>query len=85
MDKHICKQCGKTYNYCRSCAFKPIPYKAAGFCSKECSAEFKKPKPEPKKHVKEFITPIIEEIIPTIEDVEVVVENDEDMTISENE
>ena len=86
MDKHVCKQCGKTYNYCRSCAFKPIPYKAAGFCSKECSAEFKKPKPEPKKQVKEFIAPIIEEVVPMIvEDVEVVVENDEDMTISENE
>lgn len=85
MDRHICKQCGKAFNYCRSCSFKPIPYKAAGFCSKECSAEFKKPKPEPKKIVKEPIVPIIEEVIPTIEDVEVVVENDEDMTISENE
>ena len=46
MDKHTCKQCGKLYNYCRSCLLKPIPYKAAGFCSKECSAEFKKPKIE---------------------------------------
>lgn len=46
MDKHICKQCGKAFNYCRSCLLKPIPYKAAGFCSKECSAEFKKPKIE---------------------------------------
>jgi hypothetical protein len=57
MDKHVCKQCGKLYNYCRSCLLKPIPFKAAGFCSKECSAEFKKPK--------------IEEVIQ--EDVEVVV------------
>lgn len=46
MDKHVCKQCGKVYNYCRSCLLKPIPFKAAGFCSKECSAEFKKPKVE---------------------------------------
>lgn len=58
MDKHICRQCKKVFNYCRACVFKPIPWKAAGFCSKECSAEFKKPK--------------IEEVIP-IEDVEVVV------------
>ena len=75
MDRHICKQCGKVYNYCRACAFKPIPYKAAGFCSKECSAEFKKPKVEL----------IAQEVIPVLEDVEVVIENDKDMTISEDE
>lgn len=46
MDKHTCKQCGKRFNYCAACSFKKIPYKAAGFCSKECSAEFKKPKIE---------------------------------------
>jgi hypothetical protein len=85
MDRHICKQCGKAFNYCRSCSFKPIPYKAAGFCSKECSAEFKKPKVEIKKPAKKMAEPIIEEIIPTVEDVEVVIENDKDMTISENE
>ncbi len=73
MDKHTCKQCGKVFNYCRACVFKKIPYKEAGFCSPECSAEFKKPKP------------VVEEIIPVVEDVEVVVINDKDMTISENE
>lgn len=46
MDRHICRQCNKVFNYCRSCVFKPIPWKEAGFCSKECSAEFKKSKTE---------------------------------------
>ena len=64
MDRHICKQCGRAFNYCRGCVLKPIPYKAAGFCSTECSAAFK-----------------IEEVVPQ-EDVEVVVKNDEDTTIS---
>jgi hypothetical protein len=80
MDKHICKQCGKTFNYCRACVFKKIPYKEAGFCSTECSAEFKKPKP-----VIEEIVPVVKEFIPVTEDVGVVVMIDEDMTISENE
>lgn len=73
MDRHICKQCGRPFNYCRACVFKPISYKEAGFCSSECSAEFKKPKP------------VVEEVIPVVEDVEVVVLDDKDMTISENE
>lgn len=46
MARHTCKQCGHIYNYCKECMFKPIPYKAAGFCSKECSAAFKAPKVE---------------------------------------
>jgi hypothetical protein len=73
MDKHVCKQCGKTFNYCSACVFKKIPHKEAGFCSKECSAEFKKPQS------------VVEEIIPVVEDVEVVIMDDKDMTISENE
>lgn len=64
MDKHTCKQCGKKYNYCRSCMLKPIPWKAAGFCSKECSAAFKAPKIE---------IPKIEEVV-EISTNEVVVE-----------
>ena len=80
MDKHICKQCGKTFNYCRACVFKKIPYKEAGFCSKECSAEFKNP-----KIIVEEIIPVVKEFIPDMEDVEVVVINNKDMTISENE
>ena len=46
MDKPVCRHCGKVYNYCRACVFKKIPYKEAGFCSKECSAAFKAPKTE---------------------------------------
>ena len=69
MDRHTCKQCGKVYNYCRSCVLSPIPWRAAGFCSRECSAEFKKPK--------------IEEVIP-VEDVEVI-KPDEDTSTSEEE
>ena len=48
MDKHICKNpaCGKKFNYCSACVFKKIPYKAAGFCSPECSAAFKALKTE---------------------------------------
>lgn len=73
MDKHTCKHCGKVFNYCRACVFKKIPYKEAGFCSKECSAEFKKP------------APVVPEFVPVVEDVEVVILDDKDMTISENE
>lgn len=46
MDRYICKQCGRPYNYCRACVLKPIPWRAAGFCSRECSAAFKAPKTE---------------------------------------
>lgn len=41
MDRYVCKQCGRAYNYCRSCVLKPIPWRAAGFCTRECSAAFK--------------------------------------------
>ena len=46
MDRYVCKQCGRAYNYCRACVLKPIPWRAAGFCSRECSAAFKAPKIE---------------------------------------
>lgn len=36
MDIHVCKQCGSHFVYCRKCTFRPIRYKDAGFCSKEC-------------------------------------------------
>ena len=36
MNIHVCKQCGSQFIYCRACVFKPIRYKDAGFCSKEC-------------------------------------------------
>ena len=80
MDRHICKQGGKPFNYCRACVFKPISYKEAGFCSKECSSEFKKP-----KQIVEEVVPAVQDFVPVVEDVEVVVMNDKDMTISENE
>lgn len=46
MDRYVCKQCGRAYTYCRACVLKPIPWRAAGFCSRECSAAFKAPKTE---------------------------------------
>lgn len=46
MDRYVCKQCGRPFRYCRACVLKPIPWRAAGFCSRECSAEFKAPKIE---------------------------------------
>ena len=36
MDKHICRNCGKTYSYCRGCLLSPISYKENGYCSKQC-------------------------------------------------
>lgn len=36
MDIHVCKQCGSHFVYCRACVFRPVRYKDAGFCSKEC-------------------------------------------------
>ena len=41
MSIHVCKQCGRRFEYCRQCVFKPIRHMDAGFCSKECSAAFK--------------------------------------------
>ena len=35
-DRHYCIKCGRAFNYCRACVFKPDPYKEAGFCSKGC-------------------------------------------------
>ena len=55
MDRHYCKQCGRPFNYCRACVLKVIPYKAAGFCSKECSAAFKAPKIEIPEVVEETV------------------------------
>jgi hypothetical protein len=57
MKKHICKQCGKIYEYCRGCLLSPISYKENGYCSKVCEEASKNK---------------IEEVIPT-EDVEVVI------------
>ena len=61
MDIHVCKQCGSQFSYCRKCVFKPIRYKDAGFCSKECYEASK---------IK--VVPIVEEV--SIKDVEPVKE-----------
>ena len=36
MSKHICKQCGQAFEYCRGCLLSPISYKENGYCSKAC-------------------------------------------------
>lgn len=70
MDRHYCKQCGRAFNYCSSCALKKIPHKAAGFCSKECSAAFKAPKIE----IPEVVEVATPEIVPV--EVENFIENE---------
>ena len=44
MEKHICRNCGTTYSYCRGCLLSPISYKENGYCSQTCqeSAQNKK-------------------------------------------
>ena len=42
MEKHICRQCGKTYSYCRGCLLSPISYRENGYCSKTCQDEAQK-------------------------------------------
>lgn len=51
MRKHICKQCQKTYDYCRGCLISPILYKELGFCSQKCHDEFKNQKEVIRKDV----------------------------------
>lgn len=70
MDIHVCKQCGSRFVYCRACVFRPIRYKDAGFCSKECY-EASKIKVIPKIETEEVI---IEDIKPIEEEVAVEVE-----------
>lgn len=41
MDRHVCKQCGKIFIYCRSCVFKPVFYKDKGYCSLKCYEQSK--------------------------------------------
>ena len=68
MNIHVCKQCGLKFSYCRQCVFKPIYYKDAGYCSKECYKASKNK---------------IEEVVP-LEDVEVVVMEEDTSTPIEN-
>lgn len=67
MSIHVCKQCGARFEYCRMCVFRPIRYKDAGFCSKECY--------EASKNIAVKSEPIMEEVI-TVEIEEPVVKND---------
>lgn len=41
MSIHVCKQCGRRFEYCRACVFRPIRYMDAGFCTKKCQEESK--------------------------------------------
>ena len=86
MSIHVCKQCGSRFEYCRMCVFRPIRYKDAGFCSKECYEASKNVvaptvKIEPIVEEISIVEPIVEdevessiEDIQPIEDVEVEVE-----------
>lgn len=55
MEKHVCKQCQKTYSYCRGCLLSPISYKENGYCSKECY--------EASKNQKEIIQQDVEVVV----------------------
>lgn len=66
MDRHVCRQCGKLFNYCRACVLKRIPHKEAGFCSKECSATFKAPKIEIPETVEIQTVEVKDEVKPKI-------------------
>lgn len=67
MDIHVCKQCGLRFVYCRKCVFRPILYKEAGFCSKECY-EASKVQVVEAEPIKEEIIP--EEVQPIEEAIE---------------
>lgn len=69
MDKHICKQCGKTYSYCRGCLLSPISYKENGYCSEACQEAFKNKQREEVIH-KDVEVVIEHEDIPTSEEEE---------------
>ena len=36
MKRHVCRFCGREFEYCRGCLLLPISYKGAGFCSQKC-------------------------------------------------
>lgn len=61
MNIHVCKQCGSRFEYCRKCVFRPVRYKDAGFCSKECY-EASKNKVEPIED-KIVETTLVEEVV----------------------
>ena len=67
MAKYVCRNCGKTYEYCRGCSLSPIIHKMQGYCSKTCQEEAQNQK--------------IEEVIR--KDVEVVIEHEDIPTSEE--
>ena len=67
MDIHVCKQCGSRFVYCRKCVFKPVRYKDAGFCSKECY-EASKIKVEPVVEAEQIVDNIIIENVQVVDD-----------------
>ena len=70
MDIHVCKQCGSHFVYCRKCVFRPVRYKDAGFCSKECYEASKIEIPE------KIEIETVEVEIPIVETEEVFTENE---------
>ena len=67
MDIHVCKQCGSRFVYCRACTFRPVRYKDAGFCSKECYEASKNIIVEP-EIIEEVV--LVEEPAPIVEEVQ---------------
>ena len=67
MTKHTCKNCNRIFEYCRGCLLSPIPYKDAGFCSKECY-EASKIKVVPTVEIKPIKEEVLTEDIKPIEE-----------------
>lgn len=62
MKKHICKQCQKTYDYCRGCLISPVLYKELGFCSEQCYEASKNNVVEIKPMIEEVLTEDIQAV-----------------------
>ncbi len=91
MYTHVCKQCGASFVYCRACVFRPVRYKDAGFCSKECyeASKIEIPKTLPKSKTKAKVKskPIVEPEIQIIEEsmsIEVEADINNDVTEEQN-
>ena len=74
MNIHVCKQCGASFVYCRACVFRPIRYKDAGFCSKECY--------EASKNNVAVIEPVVEDAA-TAQIEEPIVENSDESSVDD--
>ena len=69
MNIHVCKQCGSHFAYCRKCVFRPVRYKDAGYCSKECYEASKNNVAVEETATVEIEEPIVEIEVLSIEDV----------------